>query len=81
MTSPSAGAFIRIFKQRERMASVTLEELLQHRISRQDALYFSIVLRRECCASLESLSTSFNMRTEIHHKTSLVQRKHGLYNS
>lgn len=45
------------------MASVTFEELLQHKMSRQDELYFSIVLRRECCASRESLSTSFSTNT------------------
>lgn len=55
---------MRMFRQRERMASVTLEELLQQRISLQEELYFSIVLRRECWASLESLSTSFNTRTK-----------------
>lgn len=65
LTSCSVGAFILIFRQRERTASVTLEELLQHKIRRQDALCFSMVLRRECWASLESLSTSFSTRTDI----------------
>lgn len=78
VTSPSVGAFIRIFRQRERMASVTLEELLLHRISRQDELYFSIVLRSECWASLESLSTSFNTRTDMRQKMLLIERTHRL---
>lgn len=64
LTSSSVGELIRIFRQRERTASVTFEELLQQRIRRQDALYFSIVLRRECWASLESLSTSLRTKTE-----------------
>lgn len=64
-TSSSVGAFTRTFKQRDRIASVTFEELLQHKIRRQEALYFSIVLRRECWASLESLSTSLSTNTNI----------------
>ena len=41
------------FRQRERMASVTLEELLQHKINLQYA------------ASLESLSTSLSISTDM----------------
>lgn len=47
-TSSFFGALTRTFRQRERTASVTLDELLQQRISLHDELYFSIVLRNEC---------------------------------
>lgn len=32
-------------------------------MSLQDELYFSMVLLRECCASLDNLSTSFSTKT------------------
>lgn len=62
-TSSWVGALTRILRQRDLTASVTLEELLQHKMSLQDELYFSMVLLRECCASLDNLSTSFSTKT------------------
>lgn len=50
------------------MAGITLLVELQHRISRHVAVYFSIVLRKECWASFVSLSTSVNTTTVKQYK-------------
>ena len=42
---------------------LALETLEQAKTRRQVALYFSMVRRRPCCASLDSRSTSFSSST------------------
>ena len=63
LTSSLLGAPTLTFRQRERTASMILELELQQSTRRHAALYFSIVRRKECCASLERRSTSFKTRT------------------
>ncbi len=68
-TSSLEGALILMLRHRDRTASITFEALLQHRTRRHAALYFSIVRRRECCASFDNLSTSFRTSTGVNDKT------------
>src|SRR6056297_1829354 len=57
------GAATLIPRHRERTGSITLEALLQHKIRRQAAVYFSIVRRRAAWAWRLSLSTSVRITT------------------
>jgi hypothetical protein len=50
------------------MAGMTLLVELQTRMSRQVAMYFSIVRRKACWASLDNRSTSVNTTTGIQEK-------------
>lgn len=63
-TSSTAGAGILTPRHRLRMAGMTLDVEFAQRISLQVAIYFSMVRRRPCCASLVSLSTSVRTTTE-----------------
>ena len=54
---------MRIPKHRLLMAGITLLVELQQRISLHVAMYFSMVLRRACCAPFVSWSTSVNTTT------------------
>mmetsp|Transcript_33805 Transcript_33805/g.84243 ORF Transcript_33805/g.84243 Transcript_33805/m.84243 type:complete len:227 (-) Transcript_33805:280-960(-) len=57
------GAAMRTQRQRERMGAITRQALLHVIMMRQVVMYFSIVRRRACCASLERLSTSLSTTT------------------
>ena len=65
ITSSLVGAATRIPKHRLLMAGMTLLVELQQSTSLHVAMYFSIVLRRACCASLVSWSTSVRTTTVV----------------
>ena len=67
-----AGAGTRTPRHRLRMAGMTLEVELAQRIMRQEAMYFSMVRRSPCCASLLSLSASVSTTTECKNKVTLI---------
>ena len=58
------GAGILIPKHRDLMAGITLLVELQDKMIRQVCMYFSIVLRKACWASLVNLSTSNSTTTK-----------------
>lgn len=57
------GAGTRTARHLLRMGGITLDVELQHRISLQVDMYFSMVLRKACWASFVSLSTSVSNTT------------------
>lgn len=63
--SLAVGAGTRIRTHRDRIAGKTLDVEFAQRINRQELMYFSIVLRSACCASLVSAST-FDSTTTIY---------------
>ena len=63
MMSSWEGAGTLTGKHRLRIAGITLLELLQHKMSRHVAMYFSMVRRSACWASLVNLSTSSSTTT------------------
>ena len=67
-TSSRLGAATLIPRHLLLMAGMTLLVELQHRTSRQVAMYFSMVLRKACWASFDSLSTSVKTTTANEHK-------------
>lgn len=70
--SSSDGDGTRIPRQRLRMAGITCEMELAHNISRQVAMYFSIVRRKACWASFVNLSTSVSNIT-VTWETNLIE--------
>lgn len=62
-TSPTFGAATRTNKHRLRIGEITLPVPLQHRIMRKLPMYFSMVRRKPCWASLERRSASLMMTT------------------
>mmetsp|Transcript_11332 Transcript_11332/g.42029 ORF Transcript_11332/g.42029 Transcript_11332/m.42029 type:complete len:258 (+) Transcript_11332:171-944(+) len=62
-TASSEGAATLMGKHRLLTASSTFETELQIKIKRHACEYFSIVRRKPCCASFDSLSTSFKIKT------------------
>lgn len=57
------GAGTRTARHLLRIGGITLDVELQHKINLQVDIYFSMVLRKACWASLVSLSTSVNNTT------------------
>ena len=64
LTSSMLGAGTRTARHLLRIGGITLDVELQHKINLQVDIYFSMVLRKACWASLVSLSTSVNNTTE-----------------
>lgn len=69
LTSSMLGAGTRTARHLLRIGGITLDVELQHKINLQVDIYFSMVLRKACWASLVSLSTSVNKTTERRNKT------------
>jgi hypothetical protein len=63
ITCCGEGAGTRIPRHRDRTGSITLDKHVATRISRQVAVYFSIVRRNAACASFVKRSTSDSKRT------------------
>lgn len=61
--SEAVGDGIRIMSSLDRMGAIILLVLVQHRITRRLAMYFSMVLRRAAWASLERDSASWKTIT------------------
>lgn len=62
-TSSIVGVGTLTPRHRLLIAGMTLLVELQHKMIRQEAMYFSIVLLRACCASFVRRSTSVRMTT------------------
>ena len=68
-----AGAAILMPRHRERMAGMTLLVELQQRMRRHVDVYFSMVRRRACWASLVNRSTSVSTTTVTKEAIHVVQ--------
>lgn len=64
LTSSVLGRGTLTARQRLLIGPMTLEVEVEHRMSRQVLMYFSIVRRKACWASFVSLSTSVSNTTE-----------------